>query len=1135
MRADFGRSFSWLNATQFLGALNDNIFKLLSFFFVIRLLGEERTSTWIALGGAIFVVPFLIFTPAAGVLADRASKRAIIVAAKLLEIAVMLAAAWAFSTRWAPGAYIVLFLMSTQSALFGPSKYGIIPELVARDRISAANGSLVLFTYLAVILGSALGPWLGDVARDRYHVAGLACVGIALLGALASLGIEKTPPAGSRARASLFMVGDVWRTLRSLRGDGELRMAVIASAYFSLIGSFMQLNLIPFGMARLGLTETQSGYLFFFAAIGIGAGAWLAGRLSGRTVEFGIVPIGALALAAATIGLGVMPASLDAARALVLLAGAGAGLFLIPLESFIQFRSPRERIGSILAAGSFLSWTGVLVGSVLVFVFNSALGMEPGRGFVIMGLLTVGLGVVAVYVLPDFLIRFVAMLLTRVCYRLRVHGLENLPIEGGALLVANHVSFMDALQILAVQQRRIRFLMHRSIYENNPLRPLFRLMGMLPIAMEDPPKKIVEALRAARQALDDGFLVCIFAEGALTRTGMMRGFKPGLERIVKGGSHPIIPVYIGGTWGSIFSHYCGSQRLRLPTRFPYPVTIMVGRPLPSTASAGEVRQAVMELSCDYFETRKPLHRSLGALFVEMARRNRRKSALDDTTGRALTWGRALVAALALAGALRRKTAGQDVVGVLLPPGVAGFLVNVALALLRKTSVNLNFTASAEAFHSAIGQAGLKTIVTARAFVEKFPRFADLPGLLFAEDLRGAIGPAARLRAAAAARFAPVRWLTPLRGASANDVATIIFSSGTTGAPKGVMLTHHNIASNVESFTLVFRPGRGDRLCAALPLFHSFGFTCGLWFPAITGIAASYHVSPLDGAKIAEVVRERKCTAIFATPTFLLAYLRKAQREDFASLRLVVAGAEKLKPRLADAFEERFGIRPLEGYGATELSPVAALSLPDADVDGVYQAGHKAGAVGQPVPGVAARVVDPETGAPLPPDRSGLLLIKGPNVMKGYLDRPDLTAEAVVDGWYRTGDMATIDGEGFIAITDRIARFSKIGGEMVPHLAIEEIYFKHLNTAEAVLAVTSVACDKRGERLVVLCTAAAGDPALLHAVMERSELPNLWKPARDAYLAIETIPVTGTGKLDVKGLRELAARLDPGPKGSVLYP
>lgn len=1123
MSSKYGKSFTWLNATQFFGALNDNIFKLLTFFFAIRLLGKEHTSALVSLGGAIFVVPFLLFTPAAGVLADRISKRSIIVFTKALEIVVMAAAFLAFLSNWAPGAFIVLFLMSMQSALFGPSKYGIIPELVRRDQISAANGSIVVMTYLAIILGTAVGPFLGDIVNGRYYLAALVCIAIAIAGTATSLGIERTPAAGSNARASFFILGDVWRTIRGIRKDRELLMAVVASAYFSLIGSFMQLNLIPYGMEHFALTETQSGYLFFFAAIGIGTGAWLAGKLSGRNVEFGIVPIGAILLAGAILGLGGTPGGLNGVRVAILLAGVGAGLFLIPLDSFIQFRSPRERLGSILAASNFLSWSMILVGALSVSLFSSLFGLSPAQGFLVMGGLTLVLGVVAVIVLPDFLIRFIAMLLTRVCYRLRAHGLENLPVEGGALLVANHVSFMDALQILAVQQRRIRFMMHRSIYENHPLRPLFRLMGMIPIATEDSPKRIVESLRAARQALDDGYLVCIFAEGALTRTGMTQGFRPGLERIVKGSSHPIIPIYIGGTWGSIFSHYYGKQQLRLPTKFPYPVTLMFGKPMPATATAAEVHQAVMELSCDYFETRKPLHRSLGAIFINMARGKWRKPALNDTTGRSVTWGQALMGALALARALKARAKNQQNVGVLLPPSVGGALVNIALALLRKTSVNLNFTASPEAFASAIEQANIKTILTARAFLDRFPQFADLPGIVLLEDIRQDISARAKICAFLGALFAPVRWLTPLRHASADDTATIIFSSGTTGAPKGVLLTHHNIASNIESCTLVFRPTGKDRLCATLPLFHSFGFTVGIWFPAIAGIPASYHNNPLDGAKIAELVRENSCTAIFATPTFLLSYLRRATREDFASLRLVVAGAEKLKPRLADAFEERFGVRPLEGYGTTELSPVAALSLPDVDVDGVYQAGHKEGSVGQPVPGVAARVVDPETGKPLASGENGLLLIRGPNVMKGYLDRPDLTAEAVVDGWYRTGDMAQIAEAGFITITDRLARFSKIGGEMVPHLAVEEVYMEYLQSSEAVLAVTCVASERKGEQLVVLYTAAAGEPAALQQLMQASNLPNLWKPARDAYFPIEALPHTGTGKLDIKELRAIAER------------
>jgi acyl-[acyl-carrier-protein]-phospholipid O-acyltransferase/long-chain-fatty-acid--[acyl-carrier-protein] ligase len=1118
---ELGRSFRWLNATQFLGALNDNVFKLLLINFLIAAAAGPTAGGIAGLASLLFALPFLLFTPLAGELADRFSKRDIVVATKVLEIAVMLAGAVAF---WVGNPWLllgVLFLMSVQSALFGPAKYGIIPELVPRDAISRANGQLVMMTYLAIILGTVLGPQLAHWLDGRYAWASVACVVIAVAGTLTSFLIGRTPAGGRPVHPTMLFWQGATRILREFRGDRHLIVAMYGYAYFSVVGAFLQAAIIQYGMERLGYTSVQATALFLYAALGIAAGGWLAGRWSGRNIEFGIVPLGALLIAGSTAWLALGAQSLLGVAVGLSLAGVGSGLYVVPLEAFLQWRSPVERRGEIVATGGFLSWVGVFLGALLCTLVLGVLKWKAAHGFLLLSGLTLALGVYSLKVLPDFFIRFVVMLLTRVVYRLRALGLSNLPVEGGALLVANHVSFMDALQILAVQQRRIRFMMHRSIYEGSRLKPLFKLMGIIPIAMEDPPKKIVESLREARRCLDEGYLVCIFAEGALTRTGLMRGFKPGFERIVRDSRHPIIPVYIGGTWGSIFSHYYGHQDLRMPSQFPYPVTVMFGAPMPPDSKATDVRQAVMELACIYFEERKSQHVSLGATFIGTARRHWSEPALDDTSGRELTWGHTLAGALALARVLKRRTAGQDKVGILLPPSVGGALVNIALTLQRKVAVNLNFTASAEAFRSSIQQAGLQTIISSRAFVEKFPQFAELPGLVMAEDLRAELGSLARLRALVAARLFPVCWLTPMRRVSADDVATIIFSSGTTGEPKGVMLSHHNIASNVEGYHMVMRATDRDRLCATLPLFHSFGFTCGIWYPALAGIKVSFHTSPLDAGKVAEVVRTRKCTALFVTPTFLLAYLRKATREDFATLRVVVVGAEKLKPRLADAFEERFGVRPLEGYGATELSPVAALSVPHVEVDGIYQVGHKEGAVGQPIPGVAARVVDPDSGAPLPVGQSGLLLIKGPNVMVGYLNKPELTREVLVDGWYRTGDIAHVDEDGFITISDRLARFSKIGGEMVPHLAIEEAYLKGLNTNEAVLAVTSIACDRRGERLIVLHTEAAGDAQSLHALIEKSELPNLWKPDRTSYCRIEALPLTGSGKLDVKALRQLA--------------
>jgi acyl-[acyl-carrier-protein]-phospholipid O-acyltransferase/long-chain-fatty-acid--[acyl-carrier-protein] ligase len=393
-------------------------------------------------------------------------------------------------------------------------------------------------------------------------------------------------------------------------------------------------------------------------------------------------------------------------------------------------------------------------------------------------------------------------------------------------------------------------------------------------------------------------------------------------------------------------------------------------------------------------------------------------------------------------------------------------------------------------------------------------------MILLEDIIPVISGRDRLVAMLKARLLPTRLLCQRDGFHADRVATVIFSSGSTGEPKGVMLSHHNIMSNIEALRMVFRSSIADNVCSALPFFHSLGFTGTLWFPLVSGFSATYHANPMDGEKIAQVVREHKSTLLLATPTFLLAYLRRARKEDFATLRLVITGAEKLKAKVADAFQEKFGIRPLEGYGTTELAPVITLSLPDVEIDGVRHYGAKEGSVGHPIPGVAIRVVDPENGTPLKPGESGLILVKGPNVMLGYLGRADKSAEVIRDGWYVTGDIGVMDDDGFIRITDRMSRFSKIGGEMVPHGTVEDELHGRLGQT-GVVAVTAVPDEKKGEKLVVLYARDLTDAETLQRHLTESSLPNLWKPGRDCYVPVESLPILGTGKLDLRGIKEIA--------------
>ena len=1125
------RSFGRLNATQFLGAMNDNILKLLIIFCLIGVKGADQAGVITASVGAAFVLPFLLFSAPAGCLADRLRKSRIIVVIKAVEVVVTAMAVAAFAMGWHNGLYLVIFMMATHSAFFAPAKYGVIPELADREQLSRANGLVESFTYLAIILGTVMASTLTQAVAGRYWVAALFCLGVALAGLRSATGMEATSCA-DKERPIAYFPSEILRTVMAIRHDRHLMLAVIGQAYFMFVGGYAQLNLIAYGMQEMGLSEAHSGYLFLAAALGIGGGSLLAAKLSGRDVEFGIVPIGAAGLTIAPILLHAVPSTLVSCLAILVLFGISAGLFSLPLQTFIQFRADPAKRGEVLAASSFINWVAILMASGLTWLLSGPLGFSAAQGFSTVGVITLLFTLISFWVLPDFLLRFIALVSMRIFYRLRIIGGENLPVEGPALLIPNHVTWVDALLLTATNQRRIRFVMERRIYNTPLLRGLFRLLGVIPVSSEDGKKGLLEFMKQARAAMDDGYMVCIFAEGQLTRNGMLREFRGGFERIVKGTDYPIIPVYIGGAWGSILSYAHGRLLSRLPAFSPYPMTILFGKPMPSTSTAMQVRQKVSELSCDCFESRKPQRRPLEQYFIQSARQNWGRKAVADTSGKSLTYGRTLAGAVALAGKLEgmlsaaepkagvASSASTGHVGLLLPPSVGGVLTNLALMLLGRIPVNLNYTAAEGSLRSAVQQCGITSIVTSKAFLEKVPSLPRLEGMIMLEDILPTISATDKLLAMLKARLFPVRLLCNRENFSADSVATVIFSSGSTGEPKGVMLSHHNIMSNIEALRMVFRVSAADNVCSALPFFHSFGFTATLWFPLVSGFSAAYHPNPMDGEKIAQVVREHKSTLLLATPTFLLAYLRRAKKEDFASLRLVITGAEKLKAKVADSFEQRFGIRPMEGYGATELAPVITLSLPDVEVGGVRQHGSKVGSVGHPIPGVVIKVIDPENGTELKAGEAGLILVKGPNVMLGYLGQPGKTAEVIKGGWYVTGDIGVLDDDGFIRITDRLSRFSKIGGEMVPHGVVEDELHNRLGQT-GVVAVTAVPDEKKGEKLVVLYAREAADAETLQRHMAESNLPNLWKPGRDCYVEVESLPILGTGKLDLKGIKEIA--------------
>jgi acyl-[acyl-carrier-protein]-phospholipid O-acyltransferase/long-chain-fatty-acid--[acyl-carrier-protein] ligase len=1107
--------FLW---TQFLGAFNDNLFKIVVSMLAVHLVAAGRAGRELSIVSAVFILPFLLFSGYAGQLADVYSKRTVLVVSKSLEIVAATLGLVAFLFGHLQLTYGVLFLIALQATFFSPAKYGILPEMLPDRDLSRANGVLEMSTFVAIVLGTAVGGYLFEALRAHLWLIGLLVVGVAVVGTASSFGIPHVPAAVPMQRINRNPWGEIWTGLVSLRRDRVLWLTVIGISYFWFLGSLLQLVVILFGAEVMALSDTWVGILTSFAAIGIGVGSLAAGRLSGDKVELGLAPIGAIGMGVFAIALARSGHSFALAAINLTLVGFFGGLFAVPLNALLQQRSGGQEKGRLMATNNFVNMVAIMFASGVLSLCSGQLQLSPDRILIVFGAITLLSSIYVLWVVPEFLVRFSLWLLTHTIYRIRIVGQEHVPFRGPALLVCNHLSHADGLLVGSCVQRFIRFLVYRPYYDHWAFHRLLTLMKAIPISRG---REALTSLEHATQELQRGHVVCIFAEGSISRTGNMLPFKRGFERIVDGLDVPIIPVYLDRVWGSIFSFKGGRFFWKWPVRVPYPVTVAFGQPLPSTTTAAEARLALQTLGCDLAMQRRPADESLARQFVRTAKHQWWSFSMADATTKPLTFGRVLVAAMLLARWVRRRLPNESTVGLLLPASVGGALANLGLSLAGKVPVNLNFTAGRESMTTAIERCDIKTILTSRRFLSK-AGIEELGGMVFLEDVMKEFSRGARLRMLLTMFLLP-SWAINriyLERVDGDALATVIFSSGSTGIPKGVMLTHRNILANVDSIGQVYQLASEDVLVGVLPFFHSFGFTGTIWLPALSGIGVVYHANPIDAKTIGELADQYRGTLIISTPTFCLSYIRKCLPHQFRHLRYAIVGAERLREPIAAAFKEKFGVDLLEGYGCTEMSPVVAVNVPDVEDGRERQRGTRVGSVGHPLPGIAVKIVDPTTGQGPLFGHEGLLLVKGPSRMLGYLGEPEKTAEVIRDGWYVTGDIATVDEAGFVRITDRLSRFSKIAGEMVPHVKVEE-QIQALIGDDHSAVVTSIPDDTKGERLIAFYT----DPHVKsHELWEqlcRTDLPRLWLPKREDLHMVESVPTLGTGKVDLRGVRQLA--------------
>ena len=742
------------------------------------------------------------------------------------------------------------------------------------------------------------------------------------------------------------------------------------------------------------------------------------------------------------------------------------------------------------------------------------------------------IGVVVFLILcsPKLTLKIAAWIVRLVMFRLRVVGKENMPYSGPILLVSNHVSLIDLLMIQAVVRQRVRFLVRTEIVNFIPTRLIFWYLGVLRVPSARHPKAMKAFFSDIQDRLRAGETICFFPEGAISGSGNLMRFRSGVQSLIPPEIQvTVMPVRLGMVHGRLTGIYKNRLHFRKLTRWPVDFSVAIGRPVDPNLSAFQLRQKISELGAIAETSPQPGERPIHTAFIYHAKRHLfGKIFFDATTEKWVGNFKMLLLLIMLSKVVRKIDKGTSgYTGVLLPntPIAAGVMLAVMSA--DRTPAVMNFSAGQAVASESMRRAGVKTILTSKKFIEKL-KWEKTDEMVLLEDIVPTISKSQKLLAMLMVLFLPTRTLVrniaPLSCYNMFQQAALLFSSGSTGKPKAVMLTQRNINCDIQSFLRVVDWSTNDRVAGNLPVFHSFGFTVCFALPAISGTPVTYVANPLDASLIVKTCREFRVSILCATPTFLQKYMMKAHPEDFKSLRLCVTGAEKLRTELAERYRNMTGRDIVEGFGCTELSPIVTINLNNS----IYTLGTKSdhpGSIGCPLPGIHARIVDIDTGVELPPGQDGRLQVRAGTVMKGYLNEPELTAQVIQNNYYDTGDIGHMDEDGYIYITGRASRFSKIGGEMVPHEGVEDAITKILHSENREIAVAGRSDRLKGERLVIFYTTENMDIAGIIAGLREAGLPNIWIPKADDFIKVDQLPLLGSGKLDLLGLKKMVQALE----------
>jgi len=1127
----------------FLNAFTDLGHKIIIQNTVFKVYDGSEQIILTAIVNGLILLPFILLFSPAGFISDKYQKEKVMQKSALFKVVVTLFIIFSYYFGLFWFSFFLTFLLATQSALYSPAKYGYIKELLGTSNIAFGNATVQSVTIVAILSGMFLysigfESLLVNQTNEATILQDIAPLGICLfLGALLELYLAYRLPnktielSKEEFTFSSYLKGKyLQKNIKLIKRNEIIFLSIIGLSIFWALSQVVLAVFPAYIKEHLSITNViVIQGLMAVSAIGIIIGSFVASRISKNYIEVGMVPVGSLGV---FLTLLLIPFWDDLYLSAVnfFFFGIFGGLLIVPLDSLIQFHASNKRLGLILSGNNFIQ--NIFMFSFLVVtVLFSFIDIESTEIFYLLSLIAFGSAIYTIYKLPQSLIKLFITLFFSMRYKLIVQGIENIPQNGGVLLLGNHISWLDWAFVQMATPRPILFVMERTIYEKKFLKPFLDFFKVIPISTSGGRK----SLDAVASYLEKGEVVCIFPEGSISRSGHLGEFKKGFElataQVVNG---VIIPFYIGGLWGTKWSRSNSNFKER-ENNTKKDVIISFGKPIDIKMNATQVKQQVFELSSDSWDRYIDGFQNIDRVFIDTVKRKGSDIALVDSSGEEYSYTKMMTMAVFFRNIIKKHP--EHNIGLLMPTTSIGAIVNIATILAGKTVVNLNYTASKEAIVFGIKEAKIKNIYTSRRFCEKLQeRGVEIKEILkdvnivYLEDIKKNSSKFQIIPIVLRygfIKFAPT-FLIKAVYCSKNTLDTIgaiLFSSGSEGNPKGVMLSHRNLLTNVKQISEMLNITEKEVFLGSLPIFHAFGLTVTTLLPLLEGIKLVSHPDPTDGLGIGKAVAKNRVTFMCATSTFIRLYLKNKKLTPlmFESLNMVFAGAEKLNPVVADEFKQRFGVELYEGYGATECSPVISANIPD-NLDMNYwqtQIGHKRGTIGMPLPGCAVKIVDFDTLEELPINENGLIIVTGSNVMVGYLNNKEKTNDVLVnlDGklWYKTGDKGHIDEDGFITIVDRYSRFAKVAGEMISLTAVENKIYEVCHKEEDLKLVTvNLPDEKKGEKIVLLINKNIDN--LKQKCIEFGMEP-LWIPSE--IKLVENIPLLGSGKVDFAGAKRLA--------------